>query len=182
MLEAMGSNQTVFELLQANKLNVPNSEFLPNTRTKIPFVLIADEAFPLLKDLMKPYPKDQLQDRINENYNQRLSRARECVECAFGIIRVKWRILTKEIETKEETDELIVKAICVLHNTIIDTEGIERDLSNFSIHPHQEEYDNQIIGGHHLGRQSNDANKIQEEFKEILLGKSYIVFSLNFFE
>ena len=44
------------------------------------------------------------------------------VECAFGINSAKFRILLKPIETGVKNVVSIVKAICILHNTIIDME------------------------------------------------------------
>lgn len=42
------------------------------------------------------------------------------VECTFGIASSKFRIIQKAIETKVENVDHIVKAICILHNVIID--------------------------------------------------------------
>ena len=50
------------------------------------------------------------------------------VECAFGICASKWRILDKAIETKVDTALEIVKCLALLHNIIIDLEGLH-DLS-----------------------------------------------------
>ena len=47
------------------------------------------------------------------------------MECAFGILANKWRLLLKTIETDERTAVDIVKCATVLHNVIIDREGIE---------------------------------------------------------
>ena len=52
------------------------------------------------------------------------------MECAFGILYSKWRIISKAIETGVELDDKIVKCICVLHNTIIEKEGLERHLAD----------------------------------------------------
>lgn len=50
----------------------------------------------------------------------RLSRGRRVIENVFGIMAVKWRILLKPIETSDATADVIVKAICALHNFVID--------------------------------------------------------------
>ena len=52
------------------------------------------------------------------------------VECAFGICASKWRILDKAIETKVDTALEIVKCIVLLHNIIIDVEGMHALSSN----------------------------------------------------
>ena len=48
---------------------------------------------------MKPYERNTLNKR-RRNFNERLSRARKTVECAFGILYSKWRIISKAIETE----------------------------------------------------------------------------------
>ena len=56
-------------------LNLPKSSFLPNTRIDFPYVLVGDEAFPLKDYLMRPYPKEVLDD-AKRIFGYRLSRAR----------------------------------------------------------------------------------------------------------
>lgn len=72
---------------------------------------------------MKPYARNNLTEE-NELFNKRLSRARKTVECSFGILTMKWRILHKAIETHPDTADVIIKAVCILHNTIIDKENV----------------------------------------------------------
>ena len=50
------------------------------------------------------------------------------VGSAFGICASKWRILETTFETKLDTGMEIVKCIALLHNIIIDVEGL-RDFS-----------------------------------------------------
>lgn len=70
---------------------------------------------------MRPYSGRNLSEH-EEIYNYRLSRARRIVECAFGILCSKWRILKKEIECHPDKADIIVKCACILHNIIIDKE------------------------------------------------------------
>ncbi|KAL3212571.1 hypothetical protein MRX96_007983 [Rhipicephalus microplus] len=49
-------------------------------------------------------------------YNYRLSRARRCVENAFGILVSRWRIYERQINLELENVEAAVRATCVLHN------------------------------------------------------------------
>lgn len=48
----------------------------------------------------------------------RLSRGRKSVECAFGMMASKFKILERPINLKIENIETVIKAICVLHNFI----------------------------------------------------------------
>nr|CAH7734520.1 unnamed protein product [Callosobruchus chinensis] len=95
------------KLLEKNKLGIPKEKKLPNFNHK---------------NLMKPYSGKTL-NPSQENFNKRLSRARKTVECAFGILFAKWRIISSVIETGETTADIIIKAICILHNIIIEKES-----------------------------------------------------------
>jgi len=72
---------------------------------------------------MRPYPRRQLTES-RRLFNYRLSKVRRVVESVFGILAGKWRILNKPIETSPDTVDRIVKCICVLHNTLINREGV----------------------------------------------------------
>lgn len=100
----------------------PKPKEIPGTSFHVPFVLVGDEAFPLLENLMRPFPAASLATEQRE-FNKRLSRARTVVERTFGILASKWRILRKDIETSLDHAEHIVQCICVLHNVIIDKDG-----------------------------------------------------------
>lgn len=47
-------------LLEQNKLCIPEEKCLPDCNIKVPRVFIADEAYPLRENLMKPYSKNLL--------------------------------------------------------------------------------------------------------------------------
>ena len=64
---------------------LPPPQCLPFGVKELPYVFVADDAFALKKNVMKPYPQSGLtQDK--RVYNYRLSRARRIVENLFGII------------------------------------------------------------------------------------------------
>lgn len=117
------SNSAMYTNIEKGGLILPNDSQLPNFQKTAPFVFVGDEAFPLRTYLMRPFPARRLQNNPDASYfNYRLSRARMTVECAFGISSSKFRILLKSIETTIENAVHIVKAICILHNIIIDME------------------------------------------------------------
>uniref|UniRef100_A0A2S2QGI3 DDE Tnp4 domain-containing protein n=1 Tax=Sipha flava TaxID=143950 RepID=A0A2S2QGI3_9HEMI len=66
------------------------------------------------------------------------------VECAFDIGASKFRIVQKSIETKIENADHIVKAICILHNVIINLEKNQMDLKTI-------ETENEISSTNYLG-------------------------------
>lgn len=86
-----------------------------------PYFFIADDAFGLSKRIMKPYtPSRQKPLTIEEKtFNYRLSRARRCVENAFGILSRKWLCLSQPLRQHPKRASKIVLACCVLHNVLI---------------------------------------------------------------
>lgn len=92
-----------------------------------------------------------------KNFNYRLTLALRFVECTFGIMCSKWRILHRPLDVKIEFAENIVKAICVLHNYVRVRDGFKYEdtlyaapLSNL----------NPI----YTGRNVRDADTIRKQF------------------
>nr|CAI5842128.1 unnamed protein product [Callosobruchus analis] len=143
-------------------LGIPEPQCLPGRTTKAPYVIVADEAFPLLANLLKPYPQRMLSYE-NRIFNYRLSRARRLVECGFGILANRWRVLLNKIHLGPEKVELITLTCVVLHNYLATenlryTEGVD-------------EFDmtlNQIVQqvGNHS---STSSREIREEFKNYFM-------------
>ncbi|XP_069613169.1 tyrosine--tRNA ligase, cytoplasmic isoform X1 [Ranitomeya imitator] len=114
--------------LYNNNFNFPQPRPLPNSDgPALPFVVVGDEAFQMSGNLLKSYSSRGL-DRTKTIFNYRLSRARRTVECAFGILVSKWRILGSAINLKIETVDEVVKACVVLHNFIIDKDRVNVEL------------------------------------------------------
>lgn len=97
----------VKQAIEGNQLNLPNEA-----------VILGDEAFPLTKYLMKPYPRRNILTKKEKIYNYRHCRARRIVENAFGILASRFRVFRRQILLKPVTVVKLVKAACSLHNWI----------------------------------------------------------------
>ncbi|XP_037924054.1 putative nuclease HARBI1 [Hermetia illucens] len=109
-------NSKFFEKLNDGLLNIPHSQAIPEfSEVDMPFVFVGDDAFPLLRNLMKPYSRNNLsiEERV---YNYRVSRARRIVENAFGIVATRFRILINRMNLNPKKASIIVLACCYLHN------------------------------------------------------------------
>ncbi|CAD7083260.1 unnamed protein product [Hermetia illucens] len=85
---------------------------------RLPFFFVGDDAFPLGKRLIKPYvPKrNQMLEPDKTIFNYRVSRARRCVENAFGILCSRWYCLARTMFCSPDRAQKIVAACCYLHN------------------------------------------------------------------
>ncbi|XP_037567439.2 uncharacterized protein LOC119463717 [Dermacentor silvarum] len=101
--------------MHEGKLNLPRAATLPRSERVCPHVFVGDEAFQLRPDFMRPLPGSRTAPE-EVIFNYRLSRARRCVENAFGILVSRWRIYERQINLEPKNADIIVKATCVLHN------------------------------------------------------------------
>lgn len=129
--EGRQCDSTIFQNSELSKrfcdgsLQLPAAKYVMNTNIKLPYVLVADEAFPLTTFMMRLYPRNNLDTR-KKVFNYKLSSARRSIECAFGILAARWRIFGKPIIASVSTARKIIQATIVLHNYVIAT---ERDLN-----------------------------------------------------
>ncbi len=107
------ANSSFGQALRGGTLHLPPDRPLPGAdhRGTQPHVFVADEAFPLRKNLMRPFPGRTL-PRERRVFNYRLSRARLVVENAFGILSSQWRMYRRVIEVQPDVVERCVKATC----------------------------------------------------------------------
>ncbi|KAI1897026.1 hypothetical protein AGOR_G00100980 [Albula goreensis] len=98
-------------------VDLPADSIIPGSehRGSFPYVLVGDEAFPLCRCLMRPYPGFNM-PREKRIFNYCLSHSRLTVECSFGILSSQWRLYCRVIYMAPEKVELCVKATCILHN------------------------------------------------------------------
>lgn len=103
------------EMLEKESLNLPVPRPLPGRNANVPFVVTGDDAFPLKKYLMKPYPQKNLtpEKRI---FNYRMSRKRRISENGFGILANRWRVFRQPIALEPKKVRTITLAAISLHN------------------------------------------------------------------
>lgn len=110
--------------LYNNKVNFPQPRCLPGDEQGIPqpFIVVGDEAFALHTNLLRPFPGKSLNDK-RRIFNYRLSRARQNIECSFGILSNKWRVFHTTLLVEPNFAVTITKAACVLHNFVRRRDG-----------------------------------------------------------
>ncbi|XP_056098391.1 uncharacterized protein LOC130077248 [Rhinichthys klamathensis goyatoka] len=103
--------------LHQGTLDLPEDARLPGAvdLQPVPHVFVGDEAFPLKRHLLRPYPGKHL-DREKRVFIYRLSRARRLVECTFGILAAQWRLYHRVLGVSPKVADAVVKATCILHN------------------------------------------------------------------
>jgi len=114
------------KFLKANAFSAPSPKSLPHNLEPLPFVIVGDEAFPLKRYLLRPYPGNSARnDESKKIYNYRLSRARRVVENAFGILTQKFRIFYGRIQLSPENTDKVIMAACALHNYLRNDRSVE---------------------------------------------------------
>lgn len=109
-------NHTSFhEKLLSKQLHLPGPSILLSSDEVAPYCLVADSAFAINENLLKPYPQKNL-THDKRIYNYRLSRARRIVENTFGILAERFRVFKKPITINVKNVPIIVMASCFLHN------------------------------------------------------------------
>lgn len=100
------------------ELNLPGPQRLPGATTETPYVFIADDAFAMSTNLMKPYSSANLtkEQRI---FNYRLSRARRVVENAFGMLSTRFGVFQKAMLLEPKKTTTVTLTCCYLHNFLI---------------------------------------------------------------
>ena len=143
----------------------------------LPHCIVADEAFPMQADLLRPYPRNQHSTNLpfpKMMFNYRLSRARRLVENAFGILAQRFRIYDRRLGICETTCVSVVKATCVLHNFLTeprkDIAALMARLNpdgNAYLGPNAGIQPIPYLRGYHS---SNEAQRVRNIYKDYFVG------------
>ena len=107
---AIFTHSLLYKKLVENTLDVPEPKPISTDKTTcLPHVIVGDEAFGIMENVMRPYSGKYLMHK-KKIFNYRLSRARRYIECTFGILANKWRIFHKPLNVKIDFAETIIKA------------------------------------------------------------------------
>ena len=112
------NNSSLSSALEHNVLQIPKPAAIDGTKLVVPYVFVADDAFSLQSNILKPYAfrKCSQEQRV---FNYRLSRARRMVESAFGILSARFRVLKTTIPLHPDKVQNVVMAACCLHNFLL---------------------------------------------------------------
>ncbi|GFU01491.1 protein ALP1-like [Trichonephila clavipes] len=83
-------------------MNIPEAAAVPESASKLPFVIVADDAFPLMPNIMKPYQGSKL--------------STECLVFNYRLSRARFRVFGATLLTSVPYSKLIVLAAGSLHN------------------------------------------------------------------
>lgn len=130
--------------------------------------MAGNEAFPLKTYLMRPYPGSQsIGDAQKTVFNFRLSRARQVVENAFGILSKNFQVYQRTLKSLPDNLENIVFATCILHNFMKDQNDSDILTTNSTCMA------DSLVD---IGQQGDDASQnaliVREKFKQFFSSPS----------
>ena len=176
------ANSKFGKALRDSKLEIPDEEALPGDDggALVPYVFVGDEAFPLMKNLMRPFPvgrRNVPQEHLIFNY--RLSRARRIVENVFGILAARWRIYHTKIVLQPENVTQVVLATCVLHNFLQSTSTPAEIASMGFENEHQRQH-NLVQGPRRGNRWGDGATETREHFVRYFSGAGQVPWQYDY--
>ena len=107
------SNSDINCMFQKKLIPMMLKELLPG-EDEVPPVILADPAYPLLPNVMKEHACCTKNEEVI--FNEMLRSARNQIECAFGRLKARWRILTRPMDIKLDDLPTVIYACFVLHN------------------------------------------------------------------
>ena len=107
------ANSSINKAFISKQLPRNLKEIIPG-HALVPPVLLADPAYPLLPNVLKEYASNSNPKEIL--FNNRLRSARNQIECAFGRLKARWRILNRALDVDVDFAPTLIYACFVLHN------------------------------------------------------------------
>lgn len=107
--------------------------------------LVGDAAYPLFSWLIKPFQQTKHLAYSQQQFNVELSRARVCIERAFGVLKGRWRVLLGKVCLEPSFVADIFVACAVLHNICQERREPVDDLQPQD-EPDLEQQNNEICG------------------------------------
>lgn len=102
--------------LMKKELNLPNAMVMPDTGLMLAPYFITPSNFPLVENVMRPYPGKILTPE-KHNLNEHLKAGSRLVENSLGVLIWKWKVLQNKFTVRMDIGvEHIVKATMILHN------------------------------------------------------------------
>nr|CAI5843808.1 unnamed protein product [Callosobruchus analis] len=174
-------NTTFYEKLEDKQLHMSSDESVKKSSKILPYVFVADDAFALRIDMIKPFRQADLNSKERNLYNYRVSRARRIVENAFGIFGF----------LKSKMIEAVVMASCALHNFLMSLSS--NSYTSAECFDHENIEDGTIIPGlsahdssmeplyrRNSGNNSTSAKNIREQFLHYFNNEGTVPWQDNF--
>lgn len=147
-------NTSLFKKIEQKLMNFPPDSPLPSQEKPMPYVFVADEAFALTTNMLKPYPGTYDKGAKERIFNYRLSRSRRVVENVFGIMSSVFRVLRKPILLSPEKVTNVVTTCVLLHNFL------RRSTSSKTLYAPTGTFDTDVEEGFQPGSWRSDQNNI----------------------
>jgi len=110
------NNCELYKQIENKSLRILQPLPLPQRNMYVPYVMVADNVFPLTENIMKPFSGMHTTGSKERIFNYRLSRCRRVVENVFGITSSVFRVLRKPLLLEPQKAEIVVLTIVYLHN------------------------------------------------------------------
>lgn len=184
-------NTSFYEKLVNENLHIPQPDDVSENFKNMPYVFVADDAFPLTTNILKPFRQGLLDTAGKEVFNYRLSRARHMVENVFGILASRFRIFHTQINLEPHNIEKVVMAACALHNFLIEQQSYTYAPANLRYQENTQDGSVISIGcdsslsimiplnRRNQGNICNDAKEIRERFVNYFMNEGEVSWQKN---
>jgi DDE superfamily endonuclease len=89
------------------------------------YYIAADNAYPLVGSILKPFPRKNRKEAWEESFNENLSSLQVTIENAFGVLIQRWGIFWRALRYDPPEATRVIMCCVRLHNFCIDVDGVE---------------------------------------------------------